>query len=105
MCILSSLSRAFRKKKRNTYIVFVHSHCFDRFLVSVTLLSVSKEAEGARWVDANLRARKSIERRRHINMLERRSVDELDMSVDELLQLTEGKFYSGIFNFDLCVFI
>ena len=67
------------------------------------MLSVSKKMEGARWVDANLRARESIERRRHINLLERRSVHEIDMLVDELLQLTEGKLYSAIFNSDLCV--
>ena len=70
----------------------VHFAFVSLFFISVTILSICDISDGARWVDANIRARESVERRRHLNYLERRSIDEIDMSVDELLQLTEGVF-------------
>ena len=70
------------------------------FYIAVVFLLIPDESDAARWVDANLRARESVQRRREINYLERRSIDEIDMSVDELLLLTEGEL-----NFDtFCIF-
>ena len=60
----------------------------------MVLLFIPDEDEAARWVDANLRARETVQKRRELNYLERRSIEEIDMSVDELLQLTEGRFCS-----------
>lgn len=69
----------------------VGPHCnhINLCIISVTSLYVLG-TDGAKWVDANIRARESVERRRQINFLARRSLDEIDMSVDELLQLTKG---------------
>ena len=61
------------------------------FYFAVVFLLIPDESDAARWVDANLRARESVHRRREMNYLERRSIDEIDMSVDELLLLTEGE--------------
>ena len=63
------------------------------FYITVIFLLIPDESDAARWVDANLRARESVQRRREMNYLERRSIDEIDMSVDELLLLTEGDFF------------
>ena len=72
------------------YVLVTLGEILIIFIVLGTIAFISKEVEGARWVDANIRARESVEQRRQVNMLERRSLDEIDMSVDELLQLTKG---------------
>ena len=63
---------------------------YDSF-ISVALLSVLEESDAAKWVDANLRAKETVLKRRRLNTFDQRSFDDPYMSVGELLHLTKGK--------------
>ena len=63
---------------------------------SVVLLSVLEESDGAKWVDASLRAKETFLKRRRLNAFDQRSFDDSNMTVDELLQLTKGKTHVDV---------
>ena len=53
-------------------------------------------SDGAKWVDASLRAKESFLKRRRLNAFDQRSFDDPNMTVDELLQLTKGNTHVDV---------
>ena len=49
----------------------------------------------ARRVDAHVRARETMQRRRDVSSLQRRDVSE-SLDSEELFQLTEGRYYVSL---------